>query len=121
MTVLARVLALVERAAHDGTPEEEARTSAVIACKLIHKHDLLRLLPPAAEPKKRGSAPRPTPKPTQKETSDPDAPVILLGSKYAGRCKACGFTYEVGDRVWWRRGYGATHERCEEYWNGNDD
>jgi hypothetical protein len=39
---LERVLLLIERAVHSDTPEEEARTSAVLAARLIHEHDLLR-------------------------------------------------------------------------------
>ena len=36
-----RALGLVARAAHESTPEEEARTSAVVAAKLIHAEKLL--------------------------------------------------------------------------------
>ena len=36
-----RAIGLVARAAHAATPEEEARTSAVVAAKLIHTENLL--------------------------------------------------------------------------------
>lgn len=40
-SVLERAKALLARAIHAGTPQEEARSSAVIACKLIAEHGLL--------------------------------------------------------------------------------
>ena len=44
-----QVLSLIERAVHPTTPEEEARTSALIACRLIQKHGLLLAsAPPSA-------------------------------------------------------------------------
>lgn len=47
----ARVLALLERATHPGTPEEEARTTAMIACRLLVEHRLLEApAPPAPAP-----------------------------------------------------------------------
>ena len=39
--VVARVRALLERATHASTPEEEARTSALIAARLIRQHNLV--------------------------------------------------------------------------------
>lgn len=39
--VLETVAALLYRAGHEGTPEEEARTSAVLAARLISKHALV--------------------------------------------------------------------------------
>lgn len=41
MSVIPKVQALIARAAHPETPVEEARTSAVIACKLIAEHGLV--------------------------------------------------------------------------------
>ena len=41
----ARAIGLVARAAHASTPEEEARTSAVVAAKLIHTEKLLEASP----------------------------------------------------------------------------
>lgn len=40
-----RAIGLVARAAHTSTPEEEARTSAVVAAKLIHTEKLLEPSP----------------------------------------------------------------------------
>lgn len=40
MSVLPKIQALIERAAHPDTPVEEARTSAVIAAKLIKEHEV---------------------------------------------------------------------------------
>ena len=125
ITLLVRVRSLVDRAAHEATPEEEARTSAVIACKLIAKHEMLslaalesRAAPVPEPPRPKRADPPPTPK-SRSRAADDDPPVVLLASKYAGRCKHCGFGYEVGDSVWWKRGGGATHEACEEYWDAH--
>lgn len=41
----ARAIGLVARAAHEGTPEEEARTSAFVAAKIIHTEKLLEVAP----------------------------------------------------------------------------
>lgn len=38
--VIGRIKSLIDRAAHEGTPEEESRSCAVIAVKLIKKHNL---------------------------------------------------------------------------------
>lgn len=38
---LKRVRGLIARAAHEGTPEEEARTSALVAARMIHAEKLL--------------------------------------------------------------------------------
>lgn len=40
-----RAIGLVARAAHEGTPEEEARSSALIAAKVIHAEKLLEPAP----------------------------------------------------------------------------
>lgn len=45
-TLLAKVSALLERAGHETTPEEEARTSALVAARLIVKYKLALSLPP---------------------------------------------------------------------------
>jgi len=39
--LLHRINALLDRATHDGTPEEEARTSALIAARMIRKEKLV--------------------------------------------------------------------------------
>jgi hypothetical protein len=36
----------------------------------------------------------------------------LIPSKFFGRCKACGKSFDPGDMVWWRKDKGATHEAC---------
>ena len=41
MSVLPKIQALIARAAHPETPVEEARTSAVIAAKLILEHEVV--------------------------------------------------------------------------------
>lgn len=132
-TILIRVRALIDRAAHEATPEEEARSSAVIACKLIHKHSLLATVattfsaaedftrsystPSAstrsASAKKPKGRSRPWVDPTY-DDEDPD--VVKLVSKFRGRCLSCLKAYEVGETIWWQRGVGVTHESCKDYW-----
>jgi len=41
MSIQDRIKILIRKAAHANTPTEEARTCALIACKLIIKHELL--------------------------------------------------------------------------------
>ena len=50
---LAKVRALLERAAHPSTPEEEARTSALIAAKLMKSSGLVVQTPAAPAPPPR--------------------------------------------------------------------
>ena len=77
-SVIDRITKLIARAAHEGTPEEEARSSAFIACRLIQKHGLavgrlVRLTGPAQAQTTRPSSPpppqpqatRPPPQPTR--------------------------------------------------------
>jgi hypothetical protein len=53
VSVIPKVQALIARAAHPETPVEEARTSAVIACKLIAEHELVIQVKNGAPPQGR--------------------------------------------------------------------
>lgn len=43
--VVDRVVALIDRAVHPGTPVEEARTAALTACKIMKKHGFVLAVP----------------------------------------------------------------------------
>ena len=171
----ARVRALLARATHEAAVDEEARTSAIIAAKLILAHDLLedvelpgrrdeldhermttlerevqeqrrenamllaeverlnevtqglltelldsRTAARAAEPEQpwmsaaeeRGERGRSR----RGETSSADGYDRSFRSNYDGVCRACGARYRQGELIAWRRGVGATHMDCKEYW-----
>ncbi len=40
---------------------------------------------------------------------------VEIASKYSGHCKECGKRYKEGERVAWKKGVGATHWECREY------
>jgi len=37
---------------------------------------------------------------------------LLITSKFAGRCRACGGGFAIGDKVYWKRGEGSSHVVC---------
>jgi hypothetical protein len=80
---LRRIDALMRRAAHPATPEEEARTSALIAIKLIDRAGFKIVDPRTVEP-----APPPPPPP-------PPRPEPSYGSSYGS---AYGETYSAYPR-----------------------
>jgi hypothetical protein len=49
-TVITKIENLLARAAHDGTPEEEARTSAHVAAKLMAEHKVKVISASLGEP-----------------------------------------------------------------------
>lgn len=72
--------------------EEEARTAALAACRLIRKHGL-RLAP---DPSKSGPAPRPAPPVREKPPN---------GGRFAratrsGRCESCKGGIAVSDEIY---------------------
>jgi len=98
--------------------EEEARTSAVLACRLIREHGFLVVMSngapsPAARtarPAPPRSAPQPRPAPAPKRSRRPQPRLIVLN--YRGVCVTCERYITRGDRAWWRPGKGVVHEGC---------
>lgn len=103
-----------------GSPfEEEARTSAHLACKLIREHALavsFEEAPPAPPP------PRPHPRQEAREArerqeasrawGDPgEGNPTLCDARESLRCCSCGILYHPGERIWWLRGVGGCHQR----------
>ncbi len=95
----AKLAALLARAIHPGTPIEEARTCAVIYCKAIGEK------PPEPQPKVNPFASK---RPAYDENDSP----IWIRAKYAGRCKFCGVTIDVGSDMLWKRGHGGLCRSC---------
>src|SRR6185295_9929478 len=95
--LLERVSALVARAS--SSFEEEARTSAVIACRLIREHGLEVSLPGSVR------------EPPQEPVSD-EPEVRIIRSKFESSCLGCGGFVGIGERVSWTKGRGVSHLDC---------
>lgn len=138
-----RMKALVARAVHISTPEEEARSCAIIACRQIHQHGLLTGGSSVLEEQLRSLERRITelsrdlvqahrdrdqaraelavqrargPGETKASGAAPAGDIVELASRYEGVCRVCHGPYRVGDRVAWRRGKGAVHPDCRSSW-----
>lgn len=115
-----RVRALLARAGHDTTPEEEARTSAVLAARLIARTgicvgsgsddvDALRrrieALEAALRRRRRGGRGR-----DGVEPEDAYFKVYVAGK--AGNCQKCGRGYAATERIAWVNPIGPVHVGC---------
>jgi len=103
--ILERIAALI--ALTESPFSEEARTSAVLACKLIREHKIEMMMPGTLKIFE-----------SQKEDFDfdfgnPMQRRVRLRSKYMGRCRECGSFYKIGEWVMWAKGEGSVHVRCE--------
>ena len=78
----------------------EARTAAFTACRLIREHGLTVAEPAAIE--LRRSSP----------SVEPDTRRRPIPSRFDGRCRICGYRYQVGETVWWVRGQPTICEGC---------
>lgn len=109
---LQRVHALLDRASHETTPEEEARTSALIAARLIRQHGL-RVVHPLREEKPN---PRVKSDPKKRRSSSKEVPEDAVGrrimARYDGRCRGCKRAFFEGDYIVWVMNYGAWHPVC---------
>ena len=109
---LERIRALLARAAHATTPEEEARTSAVQAARLIARHGL------AVGPGVMVEEVRIERRAWQAQSSWWSGHPVAgdHGEPYAapvgGRCQACKRAYRKGVRVQWRNPIGPVHVGC---------
>jgi hypothetical protein len=111
-TVLEKVRALIARAL--GTSfEEEARTSALVAVRLMKEHGL-ELVEGGRAPPPRASAPVPTePSRERRPTPGTRAQRMHIRSRFDGWCRLCGEMFRAGDLIAWARGRGAVHARCD--------
>jgi hypothetical protein len=141
MDPLVRLQNLFDRAVHASTPEEEARTAAILAVRLMHKLGLHPSKSPAPTPARTPQRdpwgpvtdswpsvahPRPG---KRGKVRKPPAPAsngqvyvkepVRIRSNFPGICLGCGETFEGGETVWWLKSEGATHAECRGYWNYN--
>jgi hypothetical protein len=111
-TDIIRVLAKVEKlVAMTSSPhEEEARTSAFMACKLIRNHSLQIVAYSARSHQEHKPNPPPTPEPEP----NPPNEFIPIQVKHKGYCRRCGKSIYVGEMAFWRKGKGLLHFSCME-------
>lgn len=97
-----RVRDLMARAAHPGTPPEEARTAAHLAVQIAARHGMVLVH------ESELSMLRDTVFGWLVATSNAHP----IASKYAGRCRTCGERYARGAEVNWQRELGCWHLDC---------
>jgi hypothetical protein len=86
------------------THDEEARTAALAACRLIRKHGLrLTAAPHNSEARRvhrEPAQPRPRRQPEPVRASPPPSRGIWAKATRAGRCEGCGTRFTTGDDVY---------------------
>lgn len=115
--------------------EEEARTSALAACKAIKRNGVRLSLGPVPtehpDPFQRGPAPPPKPSPPKSAPPPPPPPKpqppkktskrahhqngdgpVHMSSKYEAWCRGCGGKVRPAERIWWKKGAGVCCEEC---------
>jgi hypothetical protein len=109
--VLERVRRLIALASSSN--ENEARTAAILAARLIRRHRLVISLPPATPGQKGKKA---SSRRGVRQVADvPERIVSPLG----GECTVCGARYRGGQHVYWFASGGGMHEACFEKWRRN--
>ena len=94
---IAKVEALISRALDAGASEEEQRTSAHVAVRLIRAHGLLTAAVVYVE----------------REPAAPSGPRRrVIASRFAGRCQSCGTCHAAGDAIAWAPDCGALCIAC---------
>lgn len=138
MDRLRKLLAMAE-----SPVDEEARTAALLAVRLIKEHKIELALPGNKPPAAAGAPPPPTPRatgapwpppnpfrndpfrePTPPPPPPPPAtrayrfggPPVRLFAKFAGACAHCNRSFARDAEVFWMRRHGTTHVTCVEYW-----
>ena len=86
--------------------ENEARTSAWLACKLIRENNL-----DVSEVVQRAAWAPPPPPPAAQH---PAAKRRVIRAKYLSVCRVCFRSVAIGDPIFWAKGEGATHVRCQK-------
>jgi len=106
-----RIQSLIERAAHPETPIEEARTSALIAVRMIAKDKSLEKLAAfeasAAAFQEVEARERPRP-----EKPPDDGTYRVMRARFPGICRVCVGDIEIGDQVAHRKRWGTAHIGC---------
>ncbi len=122
---LDRVRALIARALDTtGTSEEERRTAAVIAVRLIHENGLIDGCTATRVEYRERVVYREGPERVvyRDRPVYADRPPLarrrVIESKFFGRCQGCGCRYDVGDPIAWSRTEGV---RCMSCHQGEND
>lgn len=109
MSVITRVRALLERAGRLDTPEEEARTCALLAARAIARYDLRVVEVPPSATVSVPQASSASSYSYEDAVSDVDC-----------FCVSCGLEIRVGARVARRLHEGVAHHRCRTFWADAD-
>lgn len=112
---------LVRLAVDPGAADGEARNAALMACRLMAKHELVAA-PKGAQAPRPGhpwgspgpGAQRPPRREYRSKADDDGARTIT--SRYATSCKVCRGEVDEGERVYWRPGKGVAHIECGDDW-----
>jgi hypothetical protein len=135
-----RLRHLVALAVSPGASEEESRSAAVLACRMLAQEEgLLERLcapPPVAAPAQvrrhagatrqpitRQAVPVSPPSPPAEPSPAPPTPAestngrvvvprVVLKSKYHGNCAECHKDYDPGDPIAWAKNYPTIHAKC---------
>ena len=93
---------------------EEARTSALIACRLIEKHNLIVSDTPVPAEPRPYVPPEPTYsyRPPAATYSDRPARPRTIYAKHNGKCRDCGAWIYAGESCVWLKDTGIWHPEC---------
>ena len=107
---LDKVNALIARALGT-TFEEEARSAALIAVRLIRQYNLA--LVPAHDARRAPPPPSPPAPPPPRRTRRPPHPEMrTIRAKFPGFCRVCRTHWTVDEWIAWVPKEGATHLDC---------
>jgi hypothetical protein len=102
-----------------GSPNEnEARSAAALAAKLIREHGIVLSMPRSGKtpaPRQNPSEARKTPGSKRAVRRVADAPE-RIASPLGGDCIHCGSRYRAGTTVYWFASGGGMHPRCFDQW-----
>ena len=133
-----RLRHLVALAVSPGASEEESRSAAVLACRMLAQEEGLldRICAPpptpvqirrhagaTRQPITRQAVPVTPPSPPAESSPAPPAPAetnggrvvvprVVLKSKYHGNCAECHKDYAPGDPIAWAKNYPTVHAKC---------
>jgi hypothetical protein len=98
VSLLDKVNALIRRAVDPGASEEERRTSAHLAARLIHERGL--------------SVGAPESETRWASEPEPEARRSIIRSRFETYCRACVSPIQIGELCAWRKGSGVLCRRC---------
>lgn len=114
--ILERVTALLNRAGHPSTPENEARSCAVLAAKLVYKHEFIVTEKNTTVINDNHDYWKDAVDPKQTENWTEVKTFKTVISKSKGVCRSCKKEYNLGEVVAEVKGSGITHHKCRRFW-----